>query len=148
MYANAIAAQAGYGAQTGAGGAESGKAKSNDAVLGKDAFFRLLTTQLRYQDPTNPVDDKQFLAQMAQFSALEQMQNLTTIMEAYVHEQRQGSLLAQAVSLLGLKVEVQGASQERYVGVVEAVQMLDGVPRLLIGNTLFQLRDVVNIYHA
>lgn len=140
--------QTGYGVYTGAGAAGSGNARGNDAVLGKDAFFRLLTTQLRYQDPTNPVDDKEFLAQMAQFSALEQMQNLTVTMEQYVLEQRQGSLLAQAVSLLGLKVEVQGASQERYIGVVEAVQMLDGVPRLLIGDTLFQLRDVVNIYHA
>lgn len=44
--------------------------------MGKDAFLQLLVSQLRNQDPLNPVNDKEFLAQMAQFSALEQMQNL------------------------------------------------------------------------
>ena len=44
--------------------------------LGKDAFFKLLITQLQYQNPLEPMDDRDFIAQIAQFSALEQMQNL------------------------------------------------------------------------
>ncbi len=44
----------------------------------KDMFLKLLLTQMQYQDPLNPVDDKEFVAQMAQFSTLEQMQNLNT----------------------------------------------------------------------
>jgi flagellar basal-body rod modification protein FlgD len=44
--------------------------------LDKDAFLKLLIAQMKYQDPLNPMDDKEFLGQMAQFTALEQMQNL------------------------------------------------------------------------
>ncbi len=44
--------------------------------LDKDAFLRLLTTQLANQDPLNPIEDREFIAQLAQFSSLEQMQSL------------------------------------------------------------------------
>jgi flagellar basal-body rod modification protein FlgD len=45
-------------------------------TMGKDEFLRLLVTQLRHQDPLNPLDNAEFVAQLAQFSSLEQMQNL------------------------------------------------------------------------
>ncbi len=46
--------------------------------LDKDAFLSILVTQLQYQDPTKPMEDTQFIAQLAQFSSLEQMQNINT----------------------------------------------------------------------
>ena len=51
--------------------------KTDNGALGKDAFLQILITQLQNQDPTSPMDDKEFIAQMAQFSSLEQMQNMT-----------------------------------------------------------------------
>lgn len=50
----------------------------NTGELGKDDFLQLLITQVQHQDPLNPATDTDFIAQMAQFSALEQMQNLNT----------------------------------------------------------------------
>ncbi|TGL79155.1 flagellar hook capping protein [Leptospira yasudae] len=52
--------------------------RSTVKALGKDDFLKLLITQLSSQDPTNPVKDQDFIAQMAQFSSLEQMNNIST----------------------------------------------------------------------
>lgn len=58
--------------------------RKND--LDKDAFLRLLTTQLANQDPLNPMEDREFIAQLAQFTALEQMQNLNKNFEKFGEE--------------------------------------------------------------
>lgn len=59
--------------------------------LGKNEFLKILTTQLQYQDPTAPMDNSQFVAQLAQFSSLEQMQNVNTTLEQLVTVQKAAS---------------------------------------------------------
>lgn len=51
-------------------GTQSG---SRESALGRDAFLRLLVTQLQHQDPTKPIDDVNFIAQLATFSSLEKL---------------------------------------------------------------------------
>ena len=54
--------------------------KKSSSELNKDTFLKLLVTQMQNQDPLNPMEDREFISQMAQFSSLEQMQNLNTNM--------------------------------------------------------------------
>lgn len=63
-------------------GAGTTTAVASTDATGRDEFLKLLTTQLKYQDPTNPLDDKAFLAQLAQFSSLEQLQNINSTLQA------------------------------------------------------------------
>lgn len=112
---------------------ESTAANNN---LDKDAFLKLLVTQLRYQDPLNPTNDKEFLAQMAQFTALEQMQNMN-----------QGFQATKAFSLLGKQVQATTINEhtldvETIQGKVEYVKMKNGQPYLVIDNKEVPAEDV------
>ena len=65
----------------------SGTKKNDMNSLGQDAFLNLLVTQMQHQDPTEPMDNSAFIAQLAQFSSLEQLQqmnqSLATISQFY-----------------------------------------------------------------
>lgn len=67
--------------------------KTGTDILGKDDFLRILMTQLQNQDPLNPLQDKDFIAQMATFSSLEQMTNMSKSIENLVNVEQQNNLI-------------------------------------------------------
>lgn len=73
-------------------------------ILGKDDFLKILITQLQNQDPSNPMDDREFIAQMSQFSSLEQMTNMNQAMQKFVTMQSSQNLV-QHSELIGKKVQ-------------------------------------------
>jgi len=104
--------------------------------LDKDAFLKLLLTELKYQDPLNPTDDKAFIAQMAQFSSLEQMQNMSRVMS-----------LSQSCSMIGRRISAQ--SKDREVdGIAEAVVIRNGTPFIQVGGDEAPIDSVTEIRPA
>lgn len=68
--------------------------KTGSDVLGKDDFLKILMVQLQNQDPMNPMQDKDFIAQMATFSSLEQITNMGKSIEKFVSVQEQSQMIA------------------------------------------------------
>jgi len=111
----------------------------NTGDLGKDDFLNLLVTQLQYQDPLNPTDDKEFIAQMAQFSALEQMQNLNSSFTA-----------TKAYSIIGKDVVaniVDKTTKEIKVveGSVSSIKYNSGKYYAVINGTEVEVDDIVEV---
>jgi len=110
--------------------------------LGKDDFLKILITQLTTQDPTAPMQDKDFIAQMAQFSSLEQMTNMSTSFGKV-----QSVLNAsQAVSTLGKSVEILSHG-ELVKGTVTEVTP-GQYPQVLVGDKYYDYSSVQKISQA
>jgi len=117
-------------------------------TLGQDAFFKLLITQLRYQNPLEPMQDQEFIAQLATFSTLEQATKLNTQFEKLTAS-LQDSLFAiasvqQATACLGMVVEYRNG-EEICSGRVDSVRIEWGLPVLMVGETKVDLSSVVAI---
>lgn len=101
-------------------------AKAPSSEMDKDAFLKLLIAQMKYQDPLNPMDDKEFVAQLAQFSALEQMQNLN---QAYAKSQAYG-MIGRMVT--GMAYTEATNSYDYVDGTVLEVKVVNGEPYLVV----------------
>jgi len=112
--------------------------RSVNNEMDKDAFMKILVMQLSNQNPLEPSSDTEFIAQLAQFSILEQMQNLNTTFSA-----------SQSFSLVGKYVyienEAEGAGAELIFGKVDGVIKQDGIDYLLIGDEKYNAASVVGV---
>lgn len=121
---------------------------SANNLLGKDEFLKLLITELRYQDATDPMKDREFIAQMAQFSTLEQMQNLNkTFMESFqaLTYQLYANGMNEALNLLGKEVIYLNKDGEAISGTVEALKQENGIYKAVVNGADVDLGDITLI---
>jgi flagellar basal-body rod modification protein FlgD len=109
--------------------AATSSTKKADPVLGKDDFLKLMVAQMKNQDPMNPSDDKDNIAQMAQFSSLEQITNLATATQDLANKMS----LTQNIGLLGHTVTYTGANGTAVSGTVDGMNLeKDGTATLSV----------------
>lgn len=106
--------------------------------LGKEEFMKLLTTQMQYQDPLNPQSDQEFIAQLAEFSSLEQMQNLNSTFNN-----------TSAYSLIDKYVEIEhseaNGETKSAEGIVDSVKINKNGAQVVIDGQSFDVEDVYKV---
>ena len=120
--------------------------KANDD-LGKEAFLQLLVTQLQNQDPLDPQDNSSYIAELAQFSSLEQMTNVVSNLEdlgKVVGNIDTSVLVGQLSSMIGKQIDwvetineadAEGnpiSHEEKMTGIVSGVSIIEGVPSIVV----------------
>ncbi|MBT9175950.1 MAG: Basal-body rod modification protein FlgD [Firmicutes bacterium] len=109
--------------------------------LGKEAFLKILLAQMRNQDPLNPADSTAMIAQLAQFSSLEQMQNLNNKIDQLLEVQ----LLGELSGLVGRNVTFSGENDEVLQGTVQSLIWNGNRSQLRIDDMLIPLGRVLEV---
>lgn len=114
------------------------KERKVGSQLGKDDFLLLLVTQMKYQDPLQPTDNTEYVAQLAQFSELEYMQNMMDITQHTSAFTLVGKYAyAETTSLTG--------TTQKEEGLVDFVTMKDGEAYVTINGVEFKYDDVIEV---
>jgi flagellar basal-body rod modification protein FlgD len=109
----------------------------SSSVADQDTFLKLLVAQLKYQDPSNPADSTQFLAQTAQFTQVEKLGQIADMLSA--------QQLIGASALVGRTVTYLGADGAEVSGVVSSAKLGGSEPTLKVGNTDVELSKVTEV---
>lgn len=122
-------------------------------------FLRLLTTQLEYQNPLDPMDNVTFISQMAQFSNLQQIINLNENFIKYAEKSDKSFeslntfvVQNQALSLLNRKVDfIDSTTNESKTGTVNKVRFVEGMPLITVTTDAQEtleiaLSDIFTVY--
>jgi len=127
--------------------AEPGNNRNVGGVMGKNDFLLLLSAQLRHQDPLNPQSDGEFAAQLAQFSALEQMQNMNETL-SYMAGYQAYSLVGKYV-VAEAYVQVDGVMQFSEIpGIVDSVFSKDGRMFAQIGIYQVPISSITEVFDS
>lgn len=128
--------------------------KQKGSALDKDAFMLLLVTQFKYQDPLNPMEDKDFIAQLSQFSSLEQLMNLNTSMAGLTTATQQQQMI-NATSYIGKNVDATGTSISKKTDTTAGTETVSNfryaIGEAMTGGTIFVYdsnNQFVNSYTA
>jgi flagellar basal-body rod modification protein FlgD len=105
--------------------------QATNGMLGKNDFLKLFVAQLTHQDPMNPMQDQDFMGQMASFSTLEQVSNMATENARIAQNLASGN----AIGLIGRTVTWTDENDVEHTGRVEGVKTQDGKPSLTVGGT-------------
>ncbi|MGS2776853.1 flagellar hook assembly protein FlgD [Robertmurraya sp. GLU-23] len=119
---------------------QTAQRQTGSSNLGKDEFLKILMTQLQNQDPLNPMQDKDFIAQMATFTSLEQMTNMNKSIETLVSAQEQNQLVSYSqfigkeVSWHKLTESEDGSTSEveQGTGKIVSLKFTDGIAEFLL----------------
>ena len=108
-----------------------------NAALGQQQFLELFVTQLQYQDPLEPVEQQDFLAQLAQFSTVEGLENLNTKFDDLL----QLELVASGTEVLGQEI----TTDDNLTGIAQAIRQEDGQVLVDVDGTLVPLSGIVTV---
>ncbi|MBI2322673.1 MAG: flagellar hook assembly protein FlgD [Chloroflexi bacterium] len=111
--------------------------KGNGQDIGKDDFLQLLIAQLRNQDPLKPMEDREFIVQLAQFRSLEQMDKMVAGLDKLMQAQQ----VTLASGLIGRSVQ----TKDGVAGTVNAVTLRDGNATLQVGGQRVALDAVTEV---
>ena len=122
-------------------GATSSTAIDTTSKVDKDMFLKLMVAQLKNQDPMNPTDSSQFLAQTAQFTSLEKL----TTMADQVSQSLSAQLAFGAGALVGKSVTYTDADGAQHTGAVSSVRFGSTGPMLSVGGADVALASVTGV---
>ena len=121
-----------------------GSTRTPMKTLNQDDFLKLVMAQMTNQDPMNPQKDTEFIAQMTQFSALEQSKS----MQQDIARLQTVQTFMQANAVLGRVVALQDEQGALVHGIVSAVQVEAGTPKLIVNGQAYDLSTLLSVEPA